>query len=109
MLLYDGKFIRFFFFQAEDGIRDYKVTGVKTCALPITRLGLKLSHIDPLFDYSSRRIDMPRAWPGFPARPAWWVCLTHQLGRELVDGGELGFRRGGHGFGHCAPPRAQGQ
>src|SRR5256885_4993154 len=28
-----------FFFQAEDGIRDYKVTGVQTCALPICRLG----------------------------------------------------------------------
>src|SRR2546426_8452773 len=27
----------FFFFQAEDGIRDYKVTGVQTCALPIWR------------------------------------------------------------------------
>src|SRR5205807_3311055 len=28
--------VRFsFFFQAEDGIRDYKVTGVQTCALPI--------------------------------------------------------------------------
>src|SRR5205807_4908487 len=27
--------IGFFFFQAEDGIRDYKVTGVQTCALPI--------------------------------------------------------------------------
>src|SRR5256885_3936780 len=27
----------FFFFQAEDGIRDYKVTGVQTCALPIFR------------------------------------------------------------------------
>src|SRR5256885_6483640 len=27
--------IYFFFFQAEDGIRDYKVTGVQTCALPI--------------------------------------------------------------------------
>src|SRR5256885_1683086 len=27
---------RFFFFQAEDGIRDYKVTGVQTCALPIS-------------------------------------------------------------------------
>src|SRR5256885_13256138 len=26
-----------FFFQAEDGIRDYKVTGVQTCALPIWR------------------------------------------------------------------------
>src|SRR5256885_6184352 len=28
-------FFCFFFFQAEDGIRDYKVTGVQTCALPI--------------------------------------------------------------------------
>src|SRR2546426_8014981 len=28
-------YIFFFFFQAEDGIRDYKVTGVQTCALPI--------------------------------------------------------------------------
>src|SRR2546426_6691782 len=31
-------FIVFFFFQAEDGIRDYKVTGVQTCALPICLL-----------------------------------------------------------------------
>src|SRR5690606_40776300 len=28
----------FFFFQAEDGIRDFHVTGVQTCALPILRL-----------------------------------------------------------------------
>ena len=27
-----------FFFQAEDGIRDYKVTGVQTCALPISMI-----------------------------------------------------------------------
>src|SRR5690606_40718276 len=27
----------FFFFQAEDGIRDFHVTGVQTCALPIFR------------------------------------------------------------------------
>src|SRR2546430_931534 len=27
--------IQFFFFQAEDGIRDLTVTGVQTCALPI--------------------------------------------------------------------------
>ena len=32
----------FFFFQAEDGIRDYKVTGVQTCALPIY---LRIWHI----------------------------------------------------------------
>src|SRR5256885_4010099 len=30
------RLIIFFFFQAEDGIRDYKVTGVQTCALPIS-------------------------------------------------------------------------
>src|SRR5438552_15307154 len=29
------RFLRFFFFQAEDGIRDDLVTGVQTCALPI--------------------------------------------------------------------------
>src|SRR5690606_39717047 len=29
----------FFFFQAEDGIRDFHVTGVQTCALPICLLG----------------------------------------------------------------------
>src|SRR5262249_59214179 len=28
-------FCVFFFFQAEDGIRDWSVTGVQTCALPI--------------------------------------------------------------------------
>src|SRR5256885_2905767 len=36
----------FFFFQAEDGIRDYKVTGVQTCALPISgclTIGVHLS------------------------------------------------------------------
>src|SRR5207244_8080865 len=29
--------VSFFFFQAEDGIRDDLVTGVQTCALPISR------------------------------------------------------------------------
>src|SRR5207245_8005077 len=33
------RFFVFFFFQAEDGIRDATVTGVQTCALPISRLG----------------------------------------------------------------------
>src|SRR5256885_510184 len=53
-----------FFFQAEDGIRDYKVTGVQTCALPICRWffltahrtkflvvkGEKISCLPPLYD-----------------------------------------------------------
>src|SRR6266852_5995993 len=43
----------FFFFQAEDGIRDATVTGVQTCALPIS---MKMDGVDsdyeaPLFVY----------------------------------------------------------
>src|SRR5689334_24005244 len=33
-------FLYFFFFQAEDGIRDGTVTGVQTCALPISEKDL---------------------------------------------------------------------
>src|SRR3712207_9077049 len=43
----------FFFFQAEDGIRDIGVTGVQTCALPIS----ELSHHEPsTFDIAGRRV-----------------------------------------------------
>src|SRR2546430_2146557 len=34
-MLWRGVVVVFFFFQAEDGIRDLTVTGVQTCALPI--------------------------------------------------------------------------
>src|SRR6266567_7373795 len=33
--------VLFFFFQAEDGIRDLTVTGVQTCALPICEVAAK--------------------------------------------------------------------
>src|SRR5262249_56918234 len=41
-----GVYIRFFFFffQAEDGIRDWSVTGVQTCALPIYCVSLCDGH-----------------------------------------------------------------
>src|SRR3712207_6901762 len=44
--------ILFFFFQAEDGIRDIGVTGVQTCALPIcagvvTEVGKNVIHLTP--------------------------------------------------------------
>src|SRR3989475_6417554 len=38
----------FFFFQAEDGIRDLTVTGVQTCALPICLAGC--DRFEPLGD-----------------------------------------------------------
>src|SRR3989442_2297723 len=45
----------FFFFQAEDGIRDADVTGVQTCALPISERGKEdllavLAQVDALTD-----------------------------------------------------------
>src|SRR2546429_6814209 len=35
-----GSVLHYFFFQAEDGIRDVAVTGVQTCALPIYKSNL---------------------------------------------------------------------
>src|SRR5690606_40004336 len=35
----------FFFFQAEDGIRDFHVTGVQTCALPIYGVGARVRRL----------------------------------------------------------------
>src|SRR5437763_2171699 len=48
----------FFFFQAEDGIRDTSVTGVQTCALPI------LSGVDPDRLISHARIGAYRCRDG---------------------------------------------
>src|SRR2546430_12969558 len=47
----------FFFFQAEDGIRDLTVTGVQTCALPISSI-LRDSTgtlLNPFHNYSAVR------------------------------------------------------
>ena len=40
----------FFFFQAEDGIRDRLVTGVQTCALPISEIIGQSTAINDVFD-----------------------------------------------------------
>src|SRR5205807_3885273 len=51
----------FFFFQAEDGIRDYKVTGVQTCALPIYPAhAVQLSTAGVLAHHHRRRILLVR-------------------------------------------------
>src|SRR5256885_10668307 len=51
----------FFFFQAEDGIRDYKVTGVQTCALPISSARLPHTRSNP-----GRRCGASRSGPAYP-------------------------------------------
>src|SRR5262249_59144462 len=63
-----GKNVELFFFQAEDGIRDWSVTGVQTCALPISAL----------------------ADPKLNARLAW-KCGGAPLGKPRV---QLGIGKG---------------
>src|SRR6266540_5707724 len=52
----------FFFFQAEDGIRDRDVTGVQTCALPISFVTLKtgaessVDKLDELRNHVAKKI-----------------------------------------------------
>src|SRR5207253_7993980 len=45
--------LHYFFFQAEDGIRDGHVTGVQTCALPICAIGLPTTLERPMITASS--------------------------------------------------------
>src|SRR5690606_9371846 len=53
-----------FFFQAEDGIRDYHVTGVQTCALPISsdHLHVRGEHVHQVLGAEQRGGPPPRAW-----------------------------------------------
>src|SRR5207249_9023778 len=47
-----------FFFQAEDGIRDRNVTGVQTCALPISDVGIliRAPSLEGLFATAARAL-----------------------------------------------------
>src|SRR5207248_7018238 len=59
----------FFFFQAEDGIRDRTVTGVQTCALPISIHALATGNYRTAYLFSLV------AWPAITAVPAFLVAL----------------------------------
>src|SRR5215216_6412569 len=80
----------FFFFQAEDGIRDDLVTGVQTCALPISQLAVEMTKI---VEHECRAlgIDPPRLSiePGRAiVGPA--MCTIYTVGtvkRVELDGG----------------------
>src|SRR3712207_7174278 len=74
--------LSFFFFQAEDGIRDIGVTGVQTCALPICDIASTIGCAD----------DQPHDRPS----PIWdanlcptWVSLPVEI---TVSNGKTGAR-----------------
>src|SRR2546425_9885912 len=65
----------FFFFQAEDGIRDKLVTGVQTCALPIWR--------DPTMHW------IVRASRALAAAAAFSVLVADVVGAQGVTTGAI--------------------
>src|SRR6266487_4924173 len=66
----------FFFFQAEDGIRDGRVTGVQTCALPI---------FPPGPGERPMNNDLHLLPPGLP-----WPCAAAAPWRERATDGDTG-------------------
>src|SRR5688500_19956876 len=80
----------YFFFQAEDGIRDYKVTGVQTCALPISE---RDDHLLTDVDVVAVDQDLQRAGSsalrseerrvGKECRCRWWVY--HDKKKVKID------------------------
>src|SRR5205807_7673514 len=57
-----------FFFQAEDGIRDYKVTGVQTCALPI--FGRRAADLRPDIDKDGKPVRVSSVRSQISSAPA---------------------------------------
>src|SRR2546429_6099890 len=88
-----------FLFQAEDGIRDVAVTGVQTCALPISALGAALRAFHGEQVAQGREIGWEEVVAGFvepvarvrpdPSsvavyaglKPVYAACEAHALGR----------------------------
>src|SRR3989454_8961896 len=84
-------FLFFFFFQAEDGIRDYKVTGVQTCALPIWARAGRAAGLPDRVDRPQPLVSAAASRPGPPA----------PLGGRRGDAA-LGAGPGGRGYGPAA-------
>src|SRR5207237_5524811 len=83
----------FFFFQAEDGIRDSSVTGVKTCALPISQVVL-VKKFPPWVWIASQAFPR-RTTTRSAARTMTRTAAAWQIGRASCR--ERGERSGGEG------------
>src|SRR5207302_10257541 len=99
----------FFFFQAEDGIRDFHVTGVQTCALPISRTAP---------ENSSTQRNHETSWP--PAKgncstasicqTAWGCCAACRCAAGLQIGrASCRERVGISGGGGCVTEKKRGR
>src|SRR5260221_12821723 len=72
----------FFFFQAEDGIRDHCVTGVQTCALPIS-VSLPVHPGPEMAAYCVPTAVRPKTWAGGlgydVSKRRVGTCRTHDV------------------------------
>src|SRR5690606_36107892 len=75
-----------FFFQAEDGIRDFHVTGVQTCALPICLIVRMTGELD-LRTAELFRSEVRRAWEA-PPRPRHLILDLRGL--TFIDSAGVG-------------------
>src|SRR5690625_7381570 len=80
----------FFFFQAEDGIRDGHVTGVQTCALPISVAPPTPGPRPPCWEWprpgrvsSASTASPPTRWPPVRSTPTSWArSEERRVGKE---------------------------
>src|SRR5437588_13026150 len=89
--------IVFFFFQAEDGIRDHCVTGVQTCALPIfvakARAGVGAVAAIPISD-TVKDVEQERITKTV-ARDRLWRAQTPQgVPRTMIEQAYAGLANG---------------
>src|SRR5438034_2357351 len=88
----------FFFFQAEDGIRDHCVTGVQTCALPIFAMDeyprAEQTFLDRLLeDWLSNDFDDDAQAGALPPVVRAWITARSEerrVGKECSDSGARG-------------------
>src|SRR6266481_3094963 len=109
----EKKFLVFFFFQAEDGIRDGTVTGVQTCALPIRRGTVSRVIVadarcryapDAFLRQRGGERDRSAVWRGF-ARAAAELDLSRILW-AFLSSAAAGYGVGSGG-GVCEQPESQ--
>src|SRR2546422_5468817 len=80
----------FFFFQAEDGIRDVAVTGVQTCALPILDVCLQSTERDekkdipPFYEKLIRKVKAP-VMIDTTDPTAIELALTYCQGKAIIN------------------------
>src|SRR5688500_20234405 len=99
-----GVDILFFFFQAEDGIRDYKVTGVQTCALPVADWLARLPTLWIEGEVTELRRNANWASVFFTLKdPDEGACLPASIPRRTFDALKLELAEGERIHELCSP------